>query len=178
MSEANPLQNALKRDRLIVLVGLMGVTVVAWIYLFVLAADMGEMDIRGPMTSAMAMGQAYPWSVLDFVLMFLMWAVMMVGMMVPSAAPMILLFGTVTRKQKEDGNPYVPVGVFVFGYVLVWTAFSLIAAGAQWLLEQAALLSPAMVSASPYLGSALLIAAGAYQLTPLKTACLNQCRTE
>ena len=177
MSEASPLEKALKRDRQIVLAGLIGVTALAWIYLFTLAADMEEMVIRGPMSSGMAMAQANPWSILDFVLMFLMWAVMMVGMMVPSAAPMILLFSTVTRKQKEDGNPYVPVGVFVLGYVLVWTAFSLIAASAQWLLEQAALLSPAMVSASPYLGGALLIAAGIYQLTPLKSACLNQCRT-
>ena len=177
MSEASPLEKALKRDRRIVLAGLIGVTALAWIYLVTLAADMGEMAIRGPMSSGMAMGQANRWSVFYFVLMFLMWAVMMVGMMVPSAAPMILLFSTVTRKQKEDGNPYVPVGVFVLGYVLVWTAFSLIATGVQWLLEQVALLSPAMVSASPYFGGALLVAAGTYQLTPLKTACLNHCRT-
>ena len=129
------------------------------------------------MGSGMAMAQAKPWSVLDFVLIFLMWAVMMVGMMLPSATPMILLYATVTRKQQTDGEPLMPVGLFASGYLIVWTAFSLVAAALQWALEQTALLSPMMVSASPYLGGAILIAAGVYQLTPLKTACLKHCRT-
>ena len=166
-----------KRDRLIVLLGLIGVLMLAWFYLLELASRTGEMDVGTAVGSGMAMAQARPWSALEFFLMFLMWAVMMVGMMVPSATPMILLFSTVTRKQKEDGHPFVPVSLFVSGYILTWTVFSLVASGAQWGLEQAALLSPAMVSASPYLGGGLLIGAGVYQLTPLKTACLKHCRT-
>ena len=123
------------------------------------------------------MAQAKPWSLLDITLMFLMWSVMMVGMMLPSATPMILLFATVSRKQKAGGNTYVPVGLFASGYLIVWTVYSLLAAVLQWTLEQTALLSPMMVSASPYLGGGILIAAGIYQLTPLKTACLKHCRT-
>lgn len=177
MTEARILEKVLKRDRLLVLGGLIGVTTLAWIYLFILAADMGTMEIGSAMGGGMAMAQAKPWSILEFVLMFLMWAVMMVGMMLPSATPMILLYGTVTRKQQAEGKPFVPVGLFASGYLIVWTAYSLIAAMLQWALEQTALLSQTMVSASPYLGGAILIAAGVYQLTPLKTACLKHCRT-
>jgi predicted metal-binding membrane protein len=177
MTESRALEKVLKRDRLLVFGALVGVTALAWVYLFVLAADMGEMDVSSAMGSGMAMAQARPWSILDFVLMFLMWAVMMVGMMLPSATPMILIYATATRKQQAEGKPFAPVGLFASGYLIVWTAFSLVAAGLQWALEQTALLSPMMVSASPYLGGGLLIAAGVYQLTPLKTACLKQCRT-
>jgi predicted metal-binding membrane protein len=177
MSGAASLETVLKRDRLIVLAGLLGVTALAWIYLLVLAAGMRPMDSMAPISSGMLVAQIKPWSVLDFTVMFLMWVVMMIGMMLPSATPMILLFSSVARKQKRDGNPYVGVGVFVVGYALAWTAFSLIATGFQWLLEQAALLSPAMASASPYLGFGLLAIAGGYQFTPQKRACLIQCRT-
>ena len=177
MKESRPLEEVLKRDRLLVLGGLVGVTALAWVYLFVLAADMGGMDVGRALGSGMAMAQARPWSMLDFVLLFLMWAVMMVGMMLPSATPMILLYASVARKQGAEGKPFVPVGLFASGYLIVWTAFSFVAAGLQWMLEQTALLSPMMISASPYLGGGLLIAAGAYQLTPYKTACLKQCHT-
>jgi predicted metal-binding membrane protein len=177
MTAASALERVLKRDRLLVSVGIVGVTALAWAYLFLLAADMGKMDVSGAMGSGMAMAQAKPWSLLDFALMFIMWAVMMVAMMLPSASPMILLYATVARKQQEEGKPFVPVGLFASGYLMAWTAFSLVAAGSQWALEQVALLSPAMVSASPYLGGALLVGAGVYQLTPLKNACLKQCRS-
>ncbi|MCZ6843816.1 MAG: DUF2182 domain-containing protein [SAR324 cluster bacterium] len=169
----SPLEFILKRDRLVVLAGLAGVTVLAWVYLFVLAADMSGMNMGGAMTSM----QVKPWSGLDFLLMFLMWAVMMIGMMVPSAAPMILLFALFARKKREENKPYVPVGAFASGYLIVWTAFSAVAVVLQWGLEQATLLSPMMVSASPYLGGSLLIAAGIYQFTPLKNVCLKHCRS-
>ena len=185
MVEPSAFEQVLKRERLPVLAGLFGVTALAWIYLYVLATDMGGMEMGGgmgsgigrAMGSGMAMAQAKPWSFVDFTLMFLMWAIMMVGMMLPSATPMILLFATVSRKQKAEGKTYVPVGLFTSGYLIVWTLFSLLAASLQWVLEQTALLSPMMVSASPYLGGGLLIGAGIYQLTPLKTACLKHCRT-
>jgi predicted metal-binding membrane protein len=175
MSEHSPLEYILRRDRMVVLTSLAGVTALAWVYLFLLAGDMSDMPAT--MSSGMAMAQAQPWSGVDFVLMFLMWAVMMVGMMLPSAAPMILLFALHTRKQREQGRPFVPVGAFASGYLIVWSLFSLVAAALQWALEQTALLSPMMVSASPYLGGALLIAAGVYQMTPLKAACLKHCRS-
>ena len=110
-------------------------------------------------------------------LMFFMWWIMMMAMMLPSAAPMILLFAVINRKQRDKGAPYVPTGIFAAGYLLVWGAFSLVAVSTQWGLERSGLLSPAMASTSVLLGAGLLIAAGVYQLTPLKHACLRHCRS-
>ncbi len=133
-------------------------------------------DVDGMSLGAMALPSIAPWSALDFRLMFVMWAVMMVGMMLPSAAPMILLYAAVSRRQRRRGHVFTSTGVFAAGYVVAWTAFSLAETTAQWALEQAALLSPMMVGTSPYVGGALLVAAGVYQWTPLKHACLENCR--
>ncbi len=163
------LEGMLNRDRTLVLAALAGATALTWVYLGISAVGMDEMP--------MVMPQVRPWTALDFGLMFLMWVVMMVGMMVPSAAPMILLYAMVSRKQQERGRTFAPTGAFVSGYIVVWTAFSLGATALQWVLEQAALLSPMMVSASPLFGGVLLIGAGIYQWTPLKHACLKRCRS-
>jgi predicted metal-binding membrane protein len=165
------LESILKRDRWFVLAGLAGATALAWAYLVVMAADMDDMAL-----GAIAMPAVKSWSAFDFWLMFVMWAVMMVGMMLPSAAPMILLYAAVSRRQRRRGHVFAPTGVFAVGYLVAWTALSLAATALQWALEQAALLSPMMVSSSPYLGGALLVAAGVYQWTPLKHACLQNCR--
>src|SRR5437763_10084190 len=114
-----------------------------------------------------------PWSAAQRIPLFLMWAEMMVAMMVPSAAPMVLMFATVNRKRRQQERPFIPTGMFLLGYLAVWTLFSALAAMAQWLLHATALLSPMMVSTSPVLGGLLLIAAGAFQWSPLKRACLN-----
>jgi predicted metal-binding membrane protein len=90
---------------------------------------------------------------------------------------MILLFARFNRSQRDKGAPYVPTGVFALGYLLVWAGFSVIAVAAQWALERSGLLSGMMASTSVILGGVLLIAAGAYQLTPLKYACLKHCRS-
>jgi predicted metal-binding membrane protein len=146
------------------------VTALAWAYLVAMALPMDEM------MSSTEMMRMRAWTPRDFVLMFAMWTVMMVGMMVPSAAPMALVYAAVARKAGRQGSPVAPTYVFVSGYVVVWTAFSLAATFAQWGLESAALLSPMMVSTSPQLGAGLLIGAGLYQLTPAKRACLEHCR--
>ena len=91
MESASNLEMILKRDRWFVLAGLAGVTALAWAYLVVMATDMDDMAL-----GAIAMPTVEPWSALDFWLMFVMWAVMMVGMMLPSAAPMILLYAAAT----------------------------------------------------------------------------------
>ena len=174
MSESSTLETLVKRDRAVVLAGLAGVTGLAWAYLFITAAEMGGPMDAGAMAAAM---QIKPWTGLDFLLMFLMWAVMMVAMMLPSAAPMILLFAAISRKQAAQGRTFAPVGVFVAGYLAVWSAFSLGATLLQWGLEQAALLSPMMVGTSPLLGGGLLVVAGLYQWSPLKQACLRHCRS-
>jgi predicted metal-binding membrane protein len=136
--------------------------------------SMGEAG-TGPM-GGMAMMEMPEWTPVYFLLMFLMWAVMMVGMMVPTAIPMTLIYAQVAKKASSQGTTLAPAAVFVTGYIVMWTAFSLIATMAQWGLDEAALLSPMMVSTSPALGGGLLIAAGLYQLTPYKKACLQHCR--
>jgi predicted metal-binding membrane protein len=163
----------LRRDRLPAVVGLVGVTALAWLYLLWMAH--GMRDMAG--MAEMVMPMIEPWSAADWLATFLMWAIMMVGMMLPSATPMILLYDRVRERQEARGASLAATGVFALGYLTAWALFSLGATTAQWALEQAALLSPMMVSASPWLGGGLLIAAALYQWTPLKHACLVHCRS-
>jgi predicted metal-binding membrane protein len=165
------------RDRLAVSGGLVGITVAAWVYVVVTAHRM--VTASGGMNGdsmADAMTGVKPWTATEFGLTFAMWALMMVAMMVPTAAPMTLMYAAVARKAAAQHNPMAPTFVFVAGYITMWAIFSLVATVAQRALDQAALLSPMMVSASARLGAAILIAAGLYQLTPLKNACLKNCR--
>jgi predicted metal-binding membrane protein len=106
-----------------------------------------------------------------------MWAVMMAAMMLPSAAPMILLYGAIADRRKAKGDTAVGAGVFGFGYIVVWAGFSLIAVALQFGLDSLALLSPMMSTTSKWLAGSVLIAAGLYQWTPLKQACLRRCRS-
>jgi predicted metal-binding membrane protein len=171
MQQVTPLEAVLKRDRSIVVSGLVGISALAWAYIIYVASDMEHMDME------MAMPQMQAWRILDLVLVFLMWVVMMVAMMVPSAAPMVLMFATLNRRRHEQQHPLVPTGTFLVGYLLVWTGFSALATFAQWGLHTAALLSPMMVSTSSVLGGLLLLMAGIFQWTPLKYACLTHCRS-
>jgi predicted metal-binding membrane protein len=106
-----------------------------------------------------------------------MWWIMMIAMMLPSASPMILLFARVQRNQHAQGAPVISTGIFLLGYLVTWGAFSVLAAGTQWGLERAGLLSAMMESTSGRFAGLLLLVAGAYQLTPLKQACLRRCRS-
>ncbi|MDN5844628.1 MAG: DUF2182 domain-containing protein, partial [Alcaligenaceae bacterium] len=148
-----------RRDRRIVLCGLAGITALSWTYLVYLTPQMNAMPMPMP---GMTMPQWHPWGTVDFALMLLMWAVMMMGMMVPSASPMILVFATIRHRQAQE-SVVVPTAAFLAGYVIVWSGFSLAATLAQWGLHKAALLSPMMVSTSPVLGGLVLIAAGVFQ---------------
>ncbi len=163
--------SALKRDRIIVLGALVVVLGLAWAYLLS-GAGMGTVGNGG-----MAMITPAVWDFGYAVLMFFMWWVMMTAMMLPSATPMVLLFATMNRKQKEAGNPYVPTSLFASAYLIAWAGFSLAAVALQWGLESVALLSPQLASANVIFGGVVLLAAGVYQLTPLKQACLRQCRS-
>lgn len=169
MNDVTRLEIVLKRDRVVVTAGLCLLTALAWWALFGMAGDMNSLD--------RAVSMMHGWGVGDFFMLFVMWAIMMVGMMIPSAAPLILTFATINRKKLEQKGNFVPTSVFVLGYLWVWTAFSLIAAGAQWGLHSLALLSPMMVSQSSLLSGILLMAAGAYQWTPLKRSCLEHCQS-
>jgi predicted metal-binding membrane protein len=117
------------------------------------------------------------WTVRDIALNFLAWCLMMLGMMVPSAAPMILVFAAINRQKRARSEPFVPTAVFTAGYHAVWALFAIAATAAQWGLGRAALLSPQTERVVPWLGAGIVLAAGFYQLMPLKYACLSHCRS-
>jgi predicted metal-binding membrane protein len=159
-------------DKAFVIAGLAGVVACAWAYLVPASLDMyGRMD--GP---AAWMMQA-TWSADYVLLIFLMWAAMMVAMMLPSALPTLLIFHTAIRNDPQVRSPARRMFEFAAGYMLAWCGFSAGATLLQWGLAEATLLSPMMVSASPWLGGALLMLAGVYQWTSLKHACLRHCRS-
>jgi predicted metal-binding membrane protein len=161
----------------VILTGLGGVTAAAWLYLVVEARPMAAGMSDGSMADAMgSMVHVQPWTAAELAPRLLMWAVMMVAMMLPTAVPMTLVYAAVARKAAREGHAVAPTFVFVAGYLAIWALFSVAATAAQSGLDQLALLSPAMVSASPVLGGGLLIAAGVYELTPVKHACLAHCR--
>ena len=166
------LEGALRRDRLVVGAGLALVTVMGWMYIVRMTRTVSPHAMVS-MSMPMSGGPGVP----ALAWLIPMWIVMMVAMMLPSAAPAILLFASVARRRRERDTPAAPAAVFTLGYLLIWTLYATIAAMAQWGLHEAALLSPAMVSASPWLGGGLLIAAGVYQWLPVKDACLSQCRS-
>ncbi len=196
------LESLLRRDRVIVAASLAALTVIAWTYTLWLAAAMNidGMSMSGPgmgadmrMDPAMEMdgmemdaGAALslgtvlgisprPWSSVEAGVTLTMWVVMMVGMMLPSATPMILLYARVGRQSRKEGKPFAATGFFAGGYLLAWVGFALAATLGQWLME-GTLLSPALASASRIFSGAVLIVAGLYQWTPLKDACLSQCQ--
>jgi predicted metal-binding membrane protein len=163
-------------DRWIMGARLVLLTVLSWLYVAVVADAMKAMTGEGGSSTYMWLMPMGQWGATEFVLGFAMWAVMMVGMMVPSASPMLFAFHRISRSRPTSTSPIVLVGAFLLGYLLVWVAFSLLATATQWLLHVTAILTPAMVSSSRYFSATLLIAAGIYQLTPLKQACLSKCR--
>ena len=145
------------------------IAALSWAYLFFLSARMGDMSspFAMPMTSA--------WTAGDIALMWTMWAVMMAGMMLPSAVPMVSAYSTTVRSDvtAQRGS----TALFAAGYVVVWAGFALAATAAQWVLHDAALVTAMGESSSARLGGVLLLAAGAYQFTGIKDRCLQQCRT-
>jgi predicted metal-binding membrane protein len=167
----------LRRERLIIGGCLAAMAILAWLYLFHTKTAMPGMGMAGMDMPGMIMPGLQVWGPSTVLLLFVMWAVMMVAMMLPSATPMLLAFLTVNKQRQAAARPYVPVSIFLFGYLAVWTGFSAVATLAEWGLHQAALLSPAMAATSPTLNGGLLIAAGVFQWTPLKSACLKGCRS-
>lgn len=216
MSSPNVLGEAPRRERAVVALVLVSVTAASWLYLLtgvgtgVYPHEMASL-VPGQTSTEPAMGGAagmsgdetmaaagYPsmtgtvmspatWSPGHALLMFSMWWLMMTAMMLPSAAPMVILHAAVMRKGRacaDHGRPHVPsrrllstTAVFIAGYLVTWGAFSLVAVVAQWALERGELLSPMTMSTNSVLGSGLLLGAGLWQLTALKTACLRQCRS-
>jgi predicted metal-binding membrane protein len=178
--EETVLEAVLRRDRQVVIAGLGAVIATSWIWILLGAGTgMSAMDMAlGSEANGMA-GMMVPavWTLGYAGIMFTMWWVMMAAMMLPSAAPFLLLFARVNRKEKSVGRPFVPTGIFAAGYLVAWGAFSALATGLQWELGRLGLLSPMMTTTSYWLGGAILLAAGAWQLTPVKGMCLRHCRS-
>jgi predicted metal-binding membrane protein len=182
---AVPERKWLTADQAIALAGLAGVTLLAWAWLFRDAARMESMESMGgsmKMDAAAGgmsgMAMADPFDPVALGLTFMMWAIMMVAMMLPSASPAILLYGALARKRRDEGASAVaPAWLFAAGYLAVWTAFSLAAALLQAGLQEAALLSQMLVSQSRWLSGVLLVVAGVYQWLPYKDVCLHKCRS-
>lgn len=181
VSGPSPLEVALRHQRAIAIAGLALVSAAAWA--FVLSGSGTGMSIGAmstwrfpPPMDGMAM--AGPWTAAWWLVVLAMWWVMMVAMMLPSATPMILLVGQVSRRAAASGQTGLSVGWLAAGYCLAWLAFSVAATGLQFALERAGLVHGMLMwSLDPWLSAVLLAAAGIYQLTPLKHACLTRCRS-
>jgi predicted metal-binding membrane protein len=181
LADTTVLEAVLRRDRLVLVAALATVVAIAWMWI-VLGAGTGMK--AAAMTSgtgmpAMASMIMHPavWTPGYAGLMLAMWWVMMAAMMLPSAAPVLLLFARVNRAERMGDRPYVPTGIFTAGYLAAWGGFSALATGLQWGLERLGLLSPMMTTTSYWLGGAILVAAGLWQFTPIKGICLRHCRS-
>lgn len=172
MPQRTPLESLLLRDRWLIGSALGLAVMLCWGWIVPMARDM-----YGSMQGASAWMMTRTWDFTHWLLLFAMWVVMMAGMMLPSAAPTLLLYAGVIRKSPDAGRAHAHVYAFASGYLLVWTAFSLAATVFQRTLGHLLVLSPMMESQSRVLSAGLLMAAGLYQLTPLKSSCLNSCRS-
>ena len=165
------MESLLQREQLLAFSCLAVVILISWAYMLHMAWGVSGAGTEITLACLMRVGPG------DISHSFIMWATMMVAMMFPSATPMILMFTIVNQQQGETQRPLIPTGLFVLGYFLVWTAYSALAAMAQWGLHVAALLSHNLVITSPLLGGVLLVAAGIFQWTPFRDACMSKCRS-
>lgn len=101
-----------------------------------------------------------------------MWIVMMIAMMIPAVLPMMAIF----RRLDRGGSSDLDAFLFAWGYLAGWSAYALAAAALQWWLHANGWLHGMMLTSGPALTALILVAAGLYQLTPLKDACLAHCR--
>ena len=179
MSESFGVSGARVRlDRVVVIALVVLVAAAAWLFTIDQARQMDAMEAAMWRDMNMSMNGMEPfWAPLDALLVFVMWSAMMAAMMLPGAAPMIAAFATINRRRRERQAPYVPTAVFLAGYLVVWTGFSLLATAAQYLLQKAELLTTMMQSTSYAWSAALFLAAGLYQFSPLKERCLSYCRS-
>ncbi|ACJ30986.1 Membrane protein, putative [Shewanella piezotolerans WP3] len=126
---------------------------------------------------SMNMDPVQQWQLHDIAMLFVMWAIMMAGMMLPSAAPVILLVEKLNQQRKQRHSSYAPSLYFMLGYLIAWSFYSAIITLVQYGLHHLSLLNSMMISANDTFTAALLFIAGIYQFTPLKQACLSQCRS-
>lgn len=163
------------RDKLIVYGGITLVSLVGWAYMFYMGWAMENMHLVDMWMPPR--GGARPWEIYDFWMLFVMWSVMMVAMMTPSVVPMVMMYTTINKGKQKKGLPYSPTFIFLSGYLVAWTLFSIVASAIQYPLHESGLLNPMMNSRSYLLSGGILVLAGIYQWTPLKEACLTECRS-
>jgi predicted metal-binding membrane protein len=167
------LEAALGCDRVSTTVLLIALPLVCWMWIAVMAHDM-----YGPMTGASAWMMTATWDTAHLLLLWAMWAVMMAGMMLPSASPLVLLYGAMTRRSAtEPAAASRQIYALAAGYLAAWTLFSLGATALQHVMGRLLLISSMMEVTRPRVGAALLLVAGAYQLTPIKQVCLRTCQS-
>ena len=165
------LERVVRRDRVVLGAALAAVILLCWAWI----VPMGR-DMYGAMTGPSAWMMTTRWDAPRVVLLCAMWIVMMIGMMLPSAAPLVLLYARVVR-QRSRGAPAVRRAyALAGGYLAAWTAFSLAATALQLVLYRLLLLTPMMEMASTSAVAGVLLLAGAYQWSPLKWTCLQSCR--
>ncbi len=170
------LEPILKRDRWLITAGLLLIIIISWAYILA-GAGMGMTAIEMSRMSADMLMTPAVWTPGYALLMFFMWWVMMIAMMLPSATPVILLAAALNRRSDPDQLPYGAAGYFTAGYLLIWAGFSLVAVAVQWLLQISDVLSGMLAINSAAIAAGLLLAAAIWQVTPLKQACLRQCRS-
>jgi predicted metal-binding membrane protein len=164
----------LHRDRAIVLGALAAVVAGTWAYLlFGTGVEMRTMDMGG----GRLMAVQPVWALGYATLILVMWMMMMAAMMLPSAALTLLLVAALARRKAGLGSGPIAAALFASGYLLVWCGFSLAATLLQWVLDKGGMMSESMVVANPTVAATMLIAAGAWQWTPLKDICLRHCRS-
>ena len=172
MTQRTRLETLLLRDRWLIGISLVIICGLCWAWIAPMALDM-----YGPMTGSSAWMMTRTWDLTHQCLLFAMWAVMMIGMMLPSATPALFLYGSVVRNSPNGYHAPAHIYAFAAGYLLVWIAFSLLATVLQLLLNHWLLLSPMMEARSRWFAGALLFVGGAYQMTPFKRSCLVSCRS-
>lgn len=160
------------RPRLGLVVVLVIIPLACWIWVLAMARDM-----YGPMTGASAWMMSVEWNAPRLVLLWAMWGAMMAGMMLPTAAPMLLLYARTVRNRTGARRVAARIYALAAGYTVVWLLFSVVATGLQRVLAWGLLMTPMMEPSSPRVAAALLMIAGVYQFTPSKHACLQACRS-
>ena len=172
MNNRTHLENLLLRDRWLIGVSLILVTALCWAWIAPMALDM-----YGSMSGSSAWMMTKRWDLSHQLLLFAMWAVMMIGMMLPSVAPALFLYASVIRKSPEGQSVTPRVYTFAAGYLTVWVLFSVFATVLQVALHHWLLLSTMMEPRVQWFGAVLLMLGGLYQLTPFKRSCLESCRS-
>ncbi len=167
------LQEAIKRDRVVLVGVLVGIGSLAWAYMVHMARAMEG----GGACHAAAMPYAGAWSISEAMMAFTMWVAMMVAMMLPIVSPWILVLSKAKRERNPRQTPLGVAAFFLLGYIVIWTCYSAFATVGQWRLHESALLSARLVGTSPILGGVMLLAAGIWQWTPMRDACMMHCRS-